>query len=271
NGRPQGTYLLIEQVRVDENRVAVEEMSSATDSSLSLTGGYLLELDFHYDNEVQWMDPHGRCVQLSGGIPFGVKYPDPDDITSAQRNYIRQFVSEAAAVLYGADFCNPATGYAKYLDVDSFIDYWIVFEVMGNHELGNPGSVYFHKDRGGKLVAGPCWDFDWGVLSYRVSPQARYALLNADAIWYARLFQDPDFRERLRRRYRELLPGLYTIPAFIDETEAQLAASAARNFRMWNPAQDGMINGDENLSFHDAVVRLKTIYLERLNVVSAQL
>lgn len=277
NGRHMGSYLLIEQVRVDNHRVAVTEMTPEDNAGDAVTGGYLLELDFHYDNPVQWTDPHGRNHQWGNGIPFGVKYPDSEDITAQQLAYIKNYVAEAANTLYGKDFQNPETGYAKYIDVDSFIDYWIVFEVMGNHELGNPGSVFMHKDRGGKLVAGPCWDFDWGVLSYNTSPQARTGLINGKAIWYERLMQDPAFKARLKARFEELLPQLETIPDYMDECEKLLTASADLNFRMWNPAEDAsqnggyIINGDENMTFHDAVARLKKIYKERLRVIPANL
>jgi hypothetical protein len=271
NGEHKGSYLLIEQVRVDKNRVNIKEMTPEDNAGDALTGGYLLELDFHYDNPVQWIDPNGHNNQWGNGVPFAVKNPDEDDITTQQKAYIKYYVSRAAEALYGKDFQDPETGWRAYLDEDSFIDYWIVFEVMGNHELGNPGSVYMHKDRGGKLVAGPCWDFDWGVLSYNTSPQARTGLVNGKAIWYERLMEDPAFRSKLKARFEELLPKLETIPSYMDECEALLTESARLNFKLWNPAEDGMINGDERLSFHDAVTRLKTIYQERLTVISKNL
>ena len=277
NGKHMGSYLLIEQVRVDKNRVNIKEMKPEDNEGEAVTGGYLLELDFHFDNEVQWVDPHGSNKQWGGGIPFSVKSPDEDEITSQQLNYIKQYVFDTAEVLYGVDFRDPEKGYAAWIDVDSFVDYWIVFEVMGNHELGNPGSVYMHKDRGGKLVAGPCWDFDWGVLSYNTSPGAKTGLVNGKAIWYARLFEDPDFKAKVRDRFQELLPELEKIPDFMDECETLLTQSAKLNFAMWNPAEDAsmnggwIINGDENMTFHDAVARLKTIYKERLTVIPKNL
>ncbi|MCR5710434.1 MAG: CotH kinase family protein [Bacteroidales bacterium] len=264
NGVHQGNYLLIEQVKVDKNRI-------------NLSDGFLLESDFHYDNEIQWMDKHGSCVQMHDGIPFGIKHPDPEDISPADVQYVKDYISRAASAIYGADFSDPEKGYAAWIDVDSFIDYWIVFEVMGNHELGNPGSVYYHFERDGKIKAGPCWDFDWGILSYNTSPQARSGLINRSACWYARLFQDPAFAARVRERFNELLPQLRTIPDFIDETEKMFEVSATENFKMWNPAQDAsmnggrIINGDENMSFHDAVARLKSIYKERLTVIQNNL
>lgn len=279
NGKHVGNYLLIEQVRVDDDRVPVTEMTPEDDKGEALTGGYLLELDFHFNNEVQWKDPHGRAVQpgFESSIPFAVKYPDSEDLTAVQLNYIKGYVSSAAGALYGSNFKDPAKGYAAYLDVDSFVDYWLVFEIMGNHELGNPGSVFFHKDRGGKLTAGPCWDFDWGILSYKTSPQARTGLINLKAIWYRRLFEDPAFRQKARNRFQELLPQLQTIPDYMEQTRKELQESAVLNFKMWNPAQDAsmnggsIINGDENMSFDNAVTQLITVYKERLSVIARTL
>ncbi len=265
NGNHVGNYLLIEQVRADSNRVPCED-------------GFLLECDFHYDNEIQWIQTPGRCMQRPDGIPFGIKYPDVDDgLTDQKLREIKEYVGKTSASIYGEDFMDSAKGYANYLDVKSFIDYWIVFEVMINHELGNPGSVFMHKSADGKLTAGPLWDFDWGVLSYNVSPQARNSLVNKDSIWYTRLFDDPAFKEAVKTRWNELLPQLRTIPAFIGEMEKTLQASAELNFKMWDPAGDAsqnngnIVNGDERMTYNDAVARLKSIYEERLDIISKNL
>lgn len=256
NGKHVGSYLLIEQVRVDKNRVNISE-----------EGGYLLELDFHYDNEFQWKDHN---------IPFAVKYPDPEDLTTQQKSYIKNYIAEVSNAIYGSNFKDAQNGYAKYLDVDSYIDYWIVYEVMTNHELGNPGSVMFHKDVDGKLTAGPCWDFDWGVLSFYTSNGAN-GLINKHAIWYDRLFQDDAFKAKVKARFNELLPKLETIPDYMEECRALLSESAKLNFAMWNPAEDAsmnggnIINGDENLSFDAAVDRLKKNYNTHLGVIKSKL
>ena len=255
NGKHVGNYLLIEQVRVDKDRVNIDKKE-----------GYLLELDFHFDNTFQWEDH---------GIQFAVKHPDPDDpteLTPEKKTYIKNYIAEVSNTIYGPNFKDPENGYAKYLDVDSFIDYWIIFEVMTNHELGNPGSVFMHKDKDGKLTAGPCWDFDWGVLTFDTTG-GDSRLVNRNAIWYSRLFQDPSFLQKTRDRLRELLPQLNTIPDYIDECEALLTESAKLNFQMWNPAEDAsmnggqIINGDERMSFHDAVARIKKNYNIHLQFV----
>ena len=263
NGTHKGTYLLIEQVRVDKNRVNINEDK-----------GFMLECDFHYDNEIQWIDYHGRCNNWNNGIPFSIKHPDTDVITAPAVDSIKKYIYEVAEALYSDGFEEK---YPAYLDVDSYVDYWIAFEVMGNHELQNPGSVYMHRDDGGLLTAGPLWDFDWGVLSYNTSPGARTGLIDRHAIWYDRLFDDPAFRARVKARWEQVLPSLRTIEAYITEQKEVLKASAELNFKMWNPAEDAnmngwqIINGDENMTYSNAVDKLRTIYLERLAVITAKL
>ncbi len=101
--------------------------------------------------------------------------------------------------------------------------------------------------------------------------------MNKDAIWYSRLFQDPDFKARVKARFLELKPQLQTIPSYMDECEKLLEKSAGLNFKMWNPADDrsqnggNIINGDENLTFHDAVKRLKSNYSKHLTVIESKL
>lgn len=263
NGKHRGSYLLIERVEVSPERLNVSGNESC-----------VLELDFHYDNEVQWKDPHGFS-HLLFGIPFAVKYPSPGDLTPEREAYIRKYVSDAASALYSDSFADSAEGYAKWIDPDSFADYWIVFELLGNHELINPASVFFHKDTGGRLKAGPCWDFDWCLSDFWTAFQGKTGLVDKYAIWYRRLFMDPVFVGKVRQRFALLLPELEGIPEYIDECGKLLAPSAGLNFEMWNPATDRwqnkglLINGDENLSHAEAVARLKEVYLRRLGLVKA--
>ena len=78
-------------------------------------------------------------------------------------------------------------------------------------------------------------------------------------------------------RWNELLPQLKTIPAFIDEMEKTLQASAELNFRMWDPAGDAsqnggsIVNGDERMTYNAAVARIQKIYEERLDIISKNL
>ena len=307
-GVHQGSYLLIEQVRVANKRVSVKEIEPPEGEQTAIApedGGYLLELDFHFDNEVQWEDPHGHTRQNTkdwdgdgtadgDGIPFSIKSPDVGDYTDVNHNvspvfnqyydYIKQYVFDTAEAIYSPNFQHPKTGlsYDQYIDVDSFINYWLVFELMGNHELSNPGSVFMYKKENkngqvGKLFAGPCWDFDWGTLSYKYNEahpdpynlRPRSDLINwtEGAIWYGRLKDDPVFRQALKSRLNILLSTFQTIPDYMDEWERELAVSEIYNYKLWKKTAAGTNNGDENYTFHDAVATIKQIYNDRLTKV----
>jgi len=256
NGNHVGTYLLIEQIRIDKNRLDIDEETS-----------YLFELDGHYNNEIQWMDPHGKA-ELSKfkdkGIPFSIKYPDPNTITSEQIQLGKDYIYQTAEAVYKNDFSE--------LDLQSFADYFIVFETTINHELMNPCSVYMYKEMGKKLAAGPAWDFDWGTFSYVDHSAAKTGFLNQNAIWYAQLLKNSEFKAVLLERWKILYPILKRdIPPYIEEQREALRKSAKLNFSMWDPMNrrnTSPITGDEKMEFDDAVTTLKTIYLEHLETMN---
>lgn len=278
NGRHQGNYMLTEQVRVAKNRVDLSE------------NGYLMELDFHFDNKNQWFSTHDLPIDDKNvetpqmfqwimrysyhGIPYAVKYPEPDDITPDQLTWIKNYIGEIEKAIYAPySIGYPLKEYENYIDLQSFVDYWLVFEMMDSRELANPGSVFMHMEVGGKMKAGPLWDFDWGSLSYFANPEAKGNLFCTQAIWYSRLCQDPDFRAMAKSRWAELRPKFLAIGDNFDKYEKSLAKSAKLNFMMWDPRLDVFvnggffINGDEGLTFTAAVARAKAIYLDRIQTI----
>lgn len=253
NGKHVGNYLITEQVRVDDDRVDIKE---------GTPGSWLFESDFHYDEQWQWRERN---------IPFNVKYPDSDAMTQDLFTQAKAFIKTMMDACYSGDYNRVQ----ELMDVKSFADYWICFEVMGNHELKNPGSVFSHVSAGGLWTAGPIWDFDWGGLSYYTSPQAKTGLVNRNAVWYSGLNGMPEFRKLMAVRWKLLKPALESCVSFIDETAVLLKESDALNRAMWDPAGDAtqnggnIINGDERLSFEDAVARLRANYLERIKVMDS--
>lgn len=261
NGKYQGQYLVAEHIKVDKNRVNITEMEPTDIAGDAVTGGYLLELDFHFDNVWQWRTAHD--------VPFGVKSPDDDELVPEQFAWIQDHIATVEKTIYGDSFKDPATGYRRYIDEVSFADYWLIYELTVNHELGNPGSVYLHKDRGGKIVAGPVWDFDWGTFSYNASPQAQWGLFIQWAWWYDRLFQDEGFRSTAAERWRVLKPKFQTALDYIYTQRDYIAVSAQRNFSVWSMTTD--TNGDERLSFSAAVDRMHDILSERIEIIDREI
>ena len=204
NGKHKGCYYLCEQIKVDKNRVNIAELTDEEPS-----GGYLMELDVYFDEVFKFHSP-------SVSMPFMFK--DPDEVTPVQEEYMYNFISVLEESL--CDKERLATReYTSYLDVDSFIDWWLVHELTGNGEPMHPKSSYMHKDKDGLLKAGPVWDFDWETfVPYKVN-----GYVVRDAIYYPYLFADEGFVARLKERWTLLKPRLEQVGAFIESEAARIA------------------------------------------------
>lgn len=254
NGQHLGNYYLCEQIKVDKNRVNIAEMESGDIGGEAVTGGYLMELDTYYDEVNKFRT--SIC-----NLPVNMKEPDEDVLVPAQLTYITDYMNRVEQTLYGAGFASSRS-YTELLDVNSFIDWWLVHELTQNGEPNHPKSSYMNKDRSGKLKAGPVWDFDWGTFipgfsGFRIK----------DAIWYGRLFEDPAFVAEVKQRWTVLKPKFESVLQFIDMQAAMIKKSAEVNSRMWPISIS--VNGDEDLDFDAAVKRLRKAYSERIQALDA--
>lgn len=275
NGTYQGLYLLTEQIKENKNRVNITEMGANDNSGDAVTGGYLLEYDTNYDEDKRFYSSYTR-------IPVNLKYPDAADITSQQWTYIQSYINDVDKAVYNLNYgTGTSTAIFNLLDRQSMIDFWIVFEVMANHEVLHPKSIYFHKDRGGKLIAGPVWDFDYETLVQHTATQwINYNLSWAynefpwyDMNWWNILLKkDSSFRADVKKRWNELYPFLSTIPDYMDKERDYIAKAVVRNNQRWPSINGtGNPNRDETLSFDAAVERLKSIYTQRIQWMNTQI
>jgi hypothetical protein len=123
----------------------------------NLTGGYLIEYDEDYDEDYKFRSELYK-------LPVMLKSPD-EDVPQEQLDYIRNYINEMEKELVKIE--TGESRYGEYIDVESFADYWMAFEVIYNHEIYKPRSLYMFKGRDGvdspkgtvcKLKAGPFWD-----------------------------------------------------------------------------------------------------------------
>lgn len=243
NGSYRGSYILIERVTIDDERVNIPELKGpADDVQPNITGGYLLEWDFRKGAD--------RNVTAGNRGWVGIKEPenpgDPKGITSAQVNYINGYLDQTDSVLFGSGFTNDSTGWKKYIDQASAVDYYIGMELMKPVDGNMWASVYMYKQRNGKLFFGPLWDFDLAMGSANragnvVSPSSWYlrnslgvSAMQSSKTWFNRLNEDPDFRSAVRARWKQVYPGLGAIPSFIDGQKSLIAKSADENWKKWS-------------------------------------
>lgn len=251
NGKHQGNFYICEHIRVDKNRVNIDEMEATDTQGDKLTGGYLLELDSYYD-EVN------RFKSAINNWPVNLKSPDDEVCGTEQFEYIRTYFNDVEKMLRDGEF---QQAYDSCIDLNSFADYYLVQTLSGNTEIASIFSVFCYKKRDGKLYAGPLWDFDLSAFT------AESGVTNSGTIWYKYLLKDPAFKTLLKERYRRLRPQIDAwAESYIREQAAYLRKSVEANWKLW--AIDtkylyNRLNGDETMPYDDAIERLADMYKAR--------
>ena len=225
NDRYTGAFLLTHKVGINGASVDIEE-----------TEGMLFELGVEYDEKYKFRSEIDN-------LPVMVKDPDFDELYEDDPTGP---TPEERLAVWEADF-NKAAASAEYgegfdeFDLDSFVNYLLVNNVVGNDEIGYPKSLFIHKGaiaEGERYKFGPVWDFD--AAFNRLSPAGdSYAEISADApLWLNGLFRalvdKPEFVEAYKARFevfeKEILPEML---AFIDEYSVLIEPSARLDGCRW--------------------------------------
>jgi hypothetical protein len=233
----QGVYMLVETIKNSKNRLDLEKLKEDDVALPDISGGYIFKFD--------WMAAEEPILECTGTAATCWQYlevVDPSPVNAQQEAWLTEYLRQFHEVLRAPNFADPQTGYRSFIDVRSFVDQLIINEL--SREMDSYiRSAYFHKDRDGKLFAGPLWDYDlaYGVggffnntsISGWQYEQTRNPIAND---WFNRLLEDPAFVADVRTRWQELRRGPLSdaqMNARIDALTAPLANGAARNFQKW--------------------------------------
>ncbi len=275
NGEYMGIYFLCEKIKVDEHRVNVEKLSPADNAPPVVTGGYIFKHDYSAAGwNSQWTSPNCPATPLQ----YQYYYPEPNDISAQQGNYLKSYVDSFETALLGVNFANPLTGFRKFIDEKSFIDYFLINEVSLNGD-GFKKSMYFHKDRLKKLKAGPVWDFDWALKYSPWIPNDLSGYFHTTdpcsqdvpiLFWWLRMNQDPVFVNAVKCRYNVMRAyALDTVRMFhyIDSMANYLNQAQARHYVRW-PTLGTNVGTPENgpipVTWAGEIERYKQFYRDRI-------
>lgn len=250
NGKHKGNYYLCEQIKIDKNRVNINKMPKTATTGEDITGGYLMEMDVA-------MDEVNNFRSAYFNMPYMFKEPDEEDINKEQLAYMINYVNEMEYALYDeTKFANHE--YLNYMDIDSYIDWWFVYELTQNDEPcksgGYPKSCYTYKDKNGKMKMGPVWDFD--LFTFDSDRINTFAV--KDAIYYGRLFQDSTFVSRVKERWSKYYDKFLRIPPYIQEKGDQIRESSTIDKIIWGTSHvwtDSWFEGELEL--------MKSVYTRR--------
>ena len=289
DGDYRGIYQLMETVKRDSNRVDISKLRPEEITGDDLTGGYILKADKidNYGSDEYFQIKPSVHYENSDDYRFTYVYPKHDEIVAEQKAYIRKFLTELENSLNGSSFSDPAAGFRKYLDVSSFVDFQIIQELVNNVD-GYRFSTFFHKDKdsdGGKLHAGPLWDFDlcYGNEDYTDFNLATDTWLYSKfqdqyggrMHWWARLMEDLGYRAVFISRWKELRKQAFhtdSIMTFLDNTIEYLGTAVDRNFERW-PVLGEYVwpNYYIGETYEDEVVYLKEWIEARVNWMDANI
>ncbi len=244
NNNYSGVYLLMEKVKKDKNRVDISTLNPIDITGDDLTGGYLLSID---RGEDFWVSPI-TAANGWGQIVINYVYPDFATMPAVQRDYIRNYVTTFENSLQDEQFTDPLTGYSAYIDVASFIDFFLINELSKNVDAYRL-STFFYKDKdskGGKLTMGPLWDFNlsFGNADYYDGWNTSGWMFESVDVgdgfqppfWWERLMEDPRFTGQLKQRWNELRTSTFSvnyIHHYIDSIANRIDAAQQRNFEAY--------------------------------------
>ena len=254
----KGLYIFMEKLKRDKNRIDISKLENADIDEELISGGYIIKIDKSDMEDGSYTDYNSFQSQFdvfgneNGDIRinFNYEYPKPGEIHANQKNYIKNYFYEFESSLASNNFKDPINGFRKYIDEDSFIDFFILNELSNNVD-GYRLSTYLHKDRNEKLVIGPIWDFNlsfgnadycggerYDVWCFKFNERCLGDYWNVP-FWWNRLLEDEKFVDKLKGRWNQLRLNILSdnnILTLIEEQYSFLNNETDiinRNFNKW--------------------------------------
>ena len=249
-----GVYQIVQKVEETSNRVNIGN------------DGYLLEVD-----QLSRLDEDDVYFE-SNNYLFNIKEPKLD-AGDDEYNIINEYIQLTENTLLGDNFTDPVEGYEKYIDVASFIDWYLINEITKNNDAIFFSSVFMNYIPGGKLKMGPVWDYDisLGNINFN-NNETTDGFWIKNATWYARLFEDPNFVSKVKSRFNYFYNNKNIFLEQIDSSALSLSQAQARNFSTW-PILGTYVwpNNVYFLTYNEEVVYLKEWLNERLEWLNVNL
>ncbi len=238
----RGTYVLLEKIKIGDDRVDIVSLQPGDVQEPEITGGYIWKKDKAGANDRPFRTSRGQELRLvePSDIPRGEDL-QPGYVAPEQKEWLKNYIDEFEEALYGPNFADPKEGYAKYIDIPSWADTWLMVELTKNID-GFRLSTYYHKDRGGKIKQGPAWDYNLslgnGNYLKGAYPEGWYkdGLDSNTYPYWDRLFEDPNFEQAVADRWQELRRTILTKEKVMADIDAAVALLSDGNPNLEKPA-----------------------------------
>ena len=232
NGNYRGNYLICDKIEVNKDRLDISKMDESSIEEPEISGGYLIEATGSKRRG------DASTFKTTQGITFSYVYPDIEDITEEQKEYIKNKFNEIEAQIYANN--------TKNIDIESFVRYFIIEDFSANQD-GIFNSVFVYKERGDdKLYFGPVWDFDLAfdnaMILYPTNEKKnfayKFALSNgSSAKLVSQILTDENILQKIKDTWFEMINTVFTkeiIRNFLNEQIEYINESQKLNYIRWD-------------------------------------
>ncbi len=300
----RGIYILTEKIKRDKNRVNISKLEPQNNESESITGGYILKIDkatgdgstdYEYKASFSF-----RSKYSSNGNPllydpynykrsdetyFLYEYPKSENITVPQKTYIQSYIQSFEEALLTEDFSSESRAYFDYIDINSFVDNFILNELCGNPDAYRLSS-YLYKDRGKKLNFGPIWDLNLAFGNDGRSQSTRwiYKFNNVYPtdlwlvhFWWEKILSDPKVKTLIKSRWQSLRASTLSTAHIKDVIDQYVrfmeeSKSIDRNYSRWDVLNVLLpFNSQVSGSYIGEIAYMKSWIESRMNWMDGQI
>lgn len=135
NGEYRGLYLMIESITNGEDgRLYLKKsIKNTVATSYLLRTNRPTEWD---DQKVGNIASYLERIHTAANMDISIEYPGGDTLSAEMAKQINLEHSAFERSLYTYDYDAPAYGYRRWIDVDEFVDYYILNEFCKNEDAG---------------------------------------------------------------------------------------------------------------------------------------
>ena len=250
----QGIYWVSETIKNNKDRTNLKQLKPEDTMLPQISGGYIFKFDQLAAEEPKLLCTGSNPLSSGFGGPgrgggqggaggsgagtcwTDLEVVDPEPLAPEQQTWLTQYIQQFHDSLHTM----PIGDYSQFIDVPSFVDYLIINELTRNVDA-YVRSAFYHKDRDGKILAGPLWDYNFSLAvggMNTIDPAGGFQYAGTRNInnWYPKLVTDPVFMTAVKTRWKELRQGLFS-NASLDQRVTTLAApltnAVVRDFAKW--------------------------------------
>lgn len=227
NGKYLGVYTFADKIEDGSGRLSLGNTEGGEDI------GFLIEIGWDFNEENVYNRDYFDTEFV---LRLFVKEPKIERANTPEFLFIKNYILKMEEAVVSDD------GWEEYIDVDSWVDWFIINELTFNTESSFYRSCYLYREEGGKLKLGPVWDFDMAFGNHLgdlpgydgfCTTESTYQYITEN--WMDYLLEYEAFTSRVKARWNEVKDELLSVAlGAVEEYSTRLSECQEQNFLVWD-------------------------------------